>query len=285
LQWGARGGSPWAPLFMHINEILTYGYCSLKWRYQYQWGLPHAERDLEQVYYESVREAISHYAYKMTEVGANSKRSPASQAVEIFRKVLSKGFNAAGGMLDQAAKYSLYLQEGSLALQEFARWTSYRGDFEISAGRLPAAVELWGHLIEGELDGIMMARDRTYCRGPIVLHITNEKSSLSSPRFYPIKGAWTQAILRDAEPKAQIHHVSFSPWHRSQSPEIKTIRVRNRGFSATLKNLVRGMQENVVFQTPHMSRCRTCPFQKICNEAHTGRVHKHDIEVLKNRMK
>jgi len=251
----------------------------MKWRYRYEYNLPYIEADSQEAYFFSVRKALARYTNAY--IGKSSKYV-AHVTQNTFRQLLSR-FEFRG-VFDFAESARLF-QEGWLAVIAFDRQVMQSQDFRPAPiTDAPAHCYFEDAKINGFMD-IVLDPPRGYTNDSVAIcHITNEKSSLYSPRFMPVKYGWTVAVIRQQMgPKTKIFHSTFSPWSPKAISLTKNVYSRT-SFTGTVRGLIKGVESRAVWQMPHRDLCTKCCYNKICDPAHSRDLKPSEIKVLHERM-
>jgi hypothetical protein len=257
------------------SDLELYGFCSLRWKYL-SLGLPFRELSPEEAFYKSVREGLSRLLYglaRQTPVKAKAR------ALNTFEGLWEASQANMGWDEDLVTSLTL---EGHLALQQFEGWIG--ADDTVAGGKLPVEISVGEDLIvTGELDGLIMRRDDKSSRTCGILHVTNERSPLGSPRYQPLRLGFAQAVARREllDQGLPVEHILFSPF--TGVPKVRGAYPR-KGWSAVVRNMANGIRHGVVFQTPHVTRCHVCFFKEICSSTHCGLVQEDEVETLRGTL-
>jgi len=257
------------------SELELYAFCSLRWKYL-SLGLPYQELSPEEAFYKAVREGLSRLLYGLARLTPIKAKARGLVAFEGFWKASQAGM---GWDDDHVTSLTL---EGHLALQQFESWIGV-GDTPVG-GKLPVEISVGSDLIvTGELDGLVMRRDDKSSRTCGILHVTNERSPLGSPRFQPLRLGFSQAVARREllDQGLPVEHILFSPF--TGVPNVRGSYPR-KGWAAVVKNIANGIRHGVVFQTPHVTRCHSCFFKEICSSTHCGLLRKDEVETMRGTL-
>jgi hypothetical protein len=261
-----------------LDELATYGYCPLKWRYRYEWKLTYIEADSQEAYFFSVRKALARYANGYI---SETKKHLAAGTRNTFRQFLAQ-FESLG-VFDFGEAGQMYT-DGWNAIADFHRKVSGKGFVPAKATDIPCFTYIEDAKINGCLDIVLDPPDK-YPNDVVALcHITNEKSSLYSPRFMPVKYGWSIAVLRQQlGPKTKIMHSTFSPWSPKPISLAKNSYLRT-SFTGTVRGLIKGVESRAAWQIPHRDRCAKCCYNLICDPGHSRDLKPSEIKVLDERM-
>lgn len=264
-------------MLVHLDELGLYGYCPLRYRYRYEWKLPYRELSPEHAYAEVLRVSISRLLLAL----AGRRRSVELAKASALR-TFDQGWAAAVQGLPVGNERVTGLKlEGHLALFDFLNRLA--PDDEIIGGAFPTSVACNVDLaVGGSLDGLIMRGDDTSRRRLLIVHVSNEKSPLWSPRYQPLKFQWGLEVVRKqlGYEQGRVGHIIFSPW-AVRPPKVRDATSERAEFIASAQALAKGIAAEVYFQTPHRERCKTCWYKGICTARHCGKVKPGEVERIK----
>lgn len=268
-----------------LEELATYGFCPMKWRYRYEWKLPYYEADSQQAYYFSVRKGIARYVNALAT--GSSPRYAASAATNTYMQFMVQFDQEGAFTFGQATRL---VTDGKMALQDFHRRVICdkhgAGFAAVRGADAYAYCYVEEAKIAGHLDIVLKppTEDKSG-RTIAVCHITNEKSSMYSARFMPVQYGWTVAALRQhVDEKASIHHTTFSPWTPQEISLTKNLYSRSV-FTGTVRGLLKGVEARAVWQTPDRNRCKVCCYNIVCEARHSRDLKSSEIRDVGARVK
>jgi hypothetical protein len=260
-----------------VEDLALYGYCSLRYRYKVVWKLPYREESPRAAYAEAIRRAISRLLYGLSDTTASNAKAA---ALRLFNTLWSR---ACKGMPWDPEILTGMRIEGHLALHDmFQRIGS---DDQVLGGSLPAEVAIGDSLVlRSTVDGMIMRSDSDAYRTLCIVHVTDEKSPLATPRYQPLKRQWTIEVVRKQLKfrDKQIAHWVFSPFTH-HAPKLYDAPSQRMEFVEAARALAHGVDAKVFIQTPHRERCRSCWYRNICSARHCGTVSQREIDELAKR--
>lgn len=259
-----------------LDDLALYGYCSLRYRYKVEWGLPYKERSPEEAYAQVFRKAVSRLLYDVPKKGVE-------RAKEISQRVFDISWEAAWPETRCGqVKASGMKLDGHLALYEFM--ARIRSDDKIIGGRFETELSIKDFVVRHQIDGLVMRHDKSATRTLALIHVSREKSPLWAPKYQPMQFQWAMGtVRRQLQHVKRVTHWVFSPYTRV-APRMYDGAVERADFRAVAESLHKGVQSGVYMQTPHSERCGTCWYQRICSAQHCGTVDKGTIEQLRSKL-
>ena len=261
----------------HLDDLSLYGYCPLRYRYKQEWKLPYRELSPEHAYAEVLRVSISRLLLAM----ATGRRSVEAAKVSALRTFDQGWKRHTVGLPVEDGKVTGLKLEGHLALFDFLNRLA--PDDQVIGGSFPTSVVVGEFLaVDGDLDGLIMRGDDTSRRRLLIVHVSNERSPLWSPRYQPLKFQWGLEVVRKqlGYEQGRVGHIIFSPWS-VKPPRVRDATSERAEFRASAQALAKGIEAEVFFQTPHRERCKTCWYKGICTARHCGKVKPGEVEKMK----
>lgn len=264
----------------HLDELLTYAHCPMKWRYRHEWGLPYYEFEPYTATYQLVRNLACQYANLI----ADHARSPEliikrKARYEVQRTLYEGGFS-------HSTASQIY-DTSILAMKGFEHELLNRDhDWKFAYADVPAGTMINGVKIIGNFDIYALRETRRDTYHSLVIHISDEYSRYHRARFMPLRYAWHQAVLNRLESvkRGSVVHWVFSPW--DPGPLVPEPKAFNLGeLNGTVRGVTRGIKNRAVWQAPPIEECRLCCYHKICTARHTkNKISDEEKQELKERV-